>query len=232
MRTRTLTLIAGLLITAFALTAGADHPAKPGFSEQANFCQGTYALCIKAPCSPIPTTSRLTNYEIDHALCSCEVVEGWSMGPGQCADRAPVAEGGRTYLVSTYSNRFNASNATLACNDDSTLWAWCYGAPCVVDAADPSKAVCTCPVDVGPARTLGGDCKPKACGLIWSAATPSGDAFANRHFYDWMQQNHPKVPANGPAPACSDAPSGGIETMDGSAEKTGAMRSGGLGSLR
>lgn len=217
------TLTFAVLLAALP-AAAAEAPARPGFSEQANFCKGTYALCIKAACSPIPTISRLTNYEIDHALCSCDVVEGWSMGPGACEDRAPVEENGRTYLISTYSNRFNDSNATLACDDESTLWAWCYGAPCVVDAADAKKAVCTCPVDVGPARTLGGDCKQRACGLIWSAATPTGDAFANRHFYDWMQQNHPKVPANPPAPACSDTSDSddGMEGMDGGAMSQGA----------
>jgi hypothetical protein len=33
---------------------------------------------------------RLGNFTIDSAACSCSVESGWSMGPGQCADRAPV----------------------------------------------------------------------------------------------------------------------------------------------
>ena len=52
--------------------------------NQANFCEGTYALCIKAPCSGIPTLDRLGNYTIDRALCACDVVKGVSMGPGSC----------------------------------------------------------------------------------------------------------------------------------------------------
>lgn len=168
---------------------------------QSTFCEGTYALCIKAPCSPIPTLDRIGNYYVEHALCECDVVQGWSMGPGSCPDRAPMEQHGRTYLISTYSNRYNSEENTLSCGDD-TVWAWCYGAPCVVDAKDPGKATCTCPLETGPGSTLGGDCRPDACDGIWSAATPAGDVFANQHFYRWMQRHHPEVPANPPAAAC------------------------------
>lgn len=175
---------------------------------QSTFCEGTYALCIKAPCSPIPTLDRIGNYYVEHALCECDVVRGWSMGPGSCPDRAPMEQNGRTYLISTYSNRYNSEENTLSCGDD-TVWAWCYGAPCVVDEKDPSKATCTCPVETGPGSTLGGDCRPDACDGIWSAATPAGDAFANQHFAHWMKRNHPEVPANPPAAACPvDTPTG------------------------
>ena len=49
--------------------------------SQATFCEGTYALCIKAPCSGIPTLDRLGNSVIERALCSCDVVKGFSMAP-------------------------------------------------------------------------------------------------------------------------------------------------------
>jgi len=199
-------LLAGIAVAAApALTAaqgGAGAGAGAALQEQATFCDGTYALCIKAPCEPIPTLARLLNYEVDHALCSCDVVTGWSMGPGACEDRAPVTQGGRTYLISTYSNLYNDEEKTLACDSRDTVWAWCYGAPCVVDENDPSRAVCTCPIDVGPSRTLGGGCRQDACEGIWSAATPAGDVFANKHYYDWMKKNQPDVTVNPPAPAC------------------------------
>jgi hypothetical protein len=93
--------------------------------NQAVFCNGTYALCIKAPCVPIVTLDRLGNYYVDHAACSCEVEKGWSMGPGQCADRERVVQGKQTFMISTYSNRFNAMNKTLkntlSCSDTSTV---------------------------------------------------------------------------------------------------------------
>ena len=178
--------------------------------EQATFCDGTYALCIKAPCSAIPTIDRLANYAADYALCSCDVVQGWSMGPGACVDRAPAKKKGKTYLISTYSNADNSTEKTLSCSAKDTLWAWCYGAPCVVDDKAPNKAVCTCPVMQGPAKTLGGNCQQSACQGIWSAATPAGDVFANDHYYSYMQKNEPSVQVNKAAAACpaTTAPAG------------------------
>jgi hypothetical protein len=192
-----------LLAAVFAASPCVAQQATPSALDQAIFCEGTYALCIKAPCSPIPTLERLANYGVEHALCVCDVVKGWSMGPGACEDRSPVKAHGRTFLISTYSNLYNDKQKTLACNDPKTLWAWCYGAPCVVDEKDPKKAVCTCPVEQSPARTLGGNCQQDACSSIWSAATVAGDAFANKHYYDYMTKNHPEVPVNQPAPQCT-----------------------------
>jgi hypothetical protein len=197
---RSLLLIAALCLPGIAAAQPADTAAE--LQNQATFCEGTYALCIKAACTAIPTLDRLGNYATDRALCSCDVVKGWSMGPGACVDRAPVQQKGRTYLISTYSNLYNSSHRTLSCEQRDTRWAWCYGAPCVVDEKDPSKAVCTCPVEQGPAKTLGGDCRQDACSGIWSAASPAGDAFANNHFYRTMRRDHPDVPVNEPAPAC------------------------------
>jgi hypothetical protein len=174
--------------------------------NQAVFCEGRYALCIKAACTPIPTLGRLGNYYVDRALCSCEVEDGVSMGPGQCADRRPVTQDGRTYMISTYSNRFNTMNNTLnntlTCKDASTTWAWCYGAPCVVDERDPAKANCTCPVLTGPMQTLGGQCDGGNCKYIYSAATIPGDLFANEHFYNTVKQQYPNYPVNMPAKLC------------------------------
>src|SRR5262249_32966880 len=119
-----------------------------------------------------------------------------------CSDRDPVQQGGRTYLISTYSNRFNDARRTLTCSEAKTAWAWCYGAPCVLDEKDPNKATCTCPVMQSAMSTPGGDCEKQACSSIWSAAILEGDAAANRHFYTYMQEHHPNVPVNKPAQAC------------------------------
>jgi hypothetical protein len=210
MRISTLLLCTALAGVPAALAQSPGDAGDPveKIQQHATFCEGTYALCIKAPCSAIPTLDRLGTYAASHALCSCEVVKGWSMGPGACADRQPIEQHGRTYLISTYSNRFNSEEKTLSCADAKTLWAWCYGAPCVIDSKDPGKAVCTCPVQQSAAMTLGGGCRQDACSGIWSAAVPQGDAFANEHFYRYMQKNHPDVPVNPPAAACP-ASSGG-----------------------
>ena len=130
------------------------------------------------------------------------------MGPGQCADRAPVTQAlSRTFMISTYSNAFNVRsgslNTTLHCPSENTLWAWCYGAPCVVDDRDPSLAHCTCPLETSRMETLGGDCNTDNCEYIWSAAVPAGDDFANKHFYDYVKAHYPNHPANMPALACT-----------------------------
>jgi hypothetical protein len=194
--------LAVICLTTFFLLPGLAAAA-PGsgagtaeeIQNQANFCEGTYALCIKAACSGIPTLDRLGNYVIDRALCSCDVVKGVSMGPGSCEDRALVTQQGRSYLISAYSNRDNSTNP-------KTNWAWCYGAPCVVDENNPDKATCTCPIMQSPMSTLGGNCRQDACNGIWSAASSAGDKIANAQFYSTMQRKYPNVPANPPAPAC------------------------------
>jgi hypothetical protein len=98
----------------------------------ATFCDETYALCIKAPCTPILSGN---GREIESALCTCDVVDGWSMGPAGCPGRKPVQRGHYKFLMSTYSNLFNATNKTLSCASAKTQWALCYGAPCVVTRA-------------------------------------------------------------------------------------------------
>src|SRR5205085_147193 len=167
-----------------------------------NFCDGRYALCIKAPCSPIVTHDKNSNYSIEEANCNCVIETGWSMGPGECDKRGPHVVNGRTYLMSTYSNFFNTTDLTLTCPNPDTLWAWCYGSPCVIDEKDKSRATCTCPVKVSPSKTLGGECRQIACKSIWSAGTYAADKFANDHYYEYMKQNHPVPPPKKPAKDC------------------------------
>jgi hypothetical protein len=198
-------LVAALAATPTFASAQDDSDAaqSAAIEQHATFCDGTYALCIKAPCVGVPTMDRLGNYVMDHAACSCEVVSGWSMGPGACVDRAPVTQNGHTYLISTYSNLFNGpadkpTNRTLTCNDPNTVWAWCYGAPCAMDPHDPHKAVCNCPLEQSRMSTLGGGCDKGNCSRIWSAARPAADKFANSYF----AKNSPGTATNPPAQAC------------------------------
>lgn len=163
------------------------------------FCHGYYALCIKAPC-------RAATAGGGTVLCSCIVEHGWSMGPAKCTDagrKQPKPPQPGVSLMSTYSNYFNTCDQTLSCGSD-TKWAWCYGAPCTVDAKDPSRATCTCPVRTSAAKTLGGGCYQPACSAIWSAATPAADAFANRYYYEYLTKKGVTVPP--PAVACPASP--------------------------
>lgn len=192
-------LLVIMLTTLAANAASRDASGLAGkLKSAATFCDETYALCIKAPCTPIASS----NGEIDSALCSCDVVKGWSMGPASCPARKPLQRGRYTFLMSTYSNLFNATNKTLSCTSAETEWAWCYGAPCVVDPSDPKKASCTCPVKQSAANTLGGDCHQVACAGLWSAATPQADAGANAIFAAYMKKNNPTVPSLPTAEAC------------------------------
>ncbi|MCF8478062.1 MAG: hypothetical protein K9G60_13620 [Pseudolabrys sp.] len=191
--------VALTLLPSFARAASNADATLEQIQRPAVFCDGTYALCIKAPCVPVAGPGGT----ITSAVCSCDVVKGWSMGPGSCPSRQPLRHGSTTHLISTYSNRYNKTETTLTCENSSTVWAWCYGAPCIVNDRDPSKASCNCPVQTSPMRTLGGDCQTDRCDYIWSAATLAADAFANKHFYSYMQKNQPNYPANPPAALCT-----------------------------
>lgn len=195
-----------LLVTVSAFAQPTPPPIPPGF-EPVKFCNQVYALCIKAPCSPIVSRDKDGNYSVTEANCRCVVVDGWSMGPGECDKRAvTTASDGNKYLVSTYSNFFNKTDLTLTCSSNSTTWAWCYGSPCVISKDNPSDAVCTCPIQIGPAKTLGGRCQQEKCNQIWSAATYKNDAFANDYFYWYMTHNNLQPPPNKAAQDCPTTP--------------------------
>lgn len=56
----------------------------PADMNPAVFCEGRYALCIKAPCTPIVTRDKSTGeYSVTEANCQCDMEIGWSMGPGR-----------------------------------------------------------------------------------------------------------------------------------------------------
>jgi hypothetical protein len=192
-----LSLLTGCLFLVPTLARPQTDPSIP--PDQAVFCRGYYALCIKALCDPATKASG-------NVSCSCIVENGWSMGPAACTNAGrsqttPPPAGAQ--LMSTYSNYFNTCDQTLSC-PSGTTWAWCYGAPCTVDAKDPSRANCTCPLRTSAAKTLGGGCYPPACSAIWSAATPAADAFANRHYYEFLTKKGVTVPP--PAVACTLSP--------------------------
>src|SRR5712692_3075235 len=101
MSVRTITLITGFLVSAAAFASDPQStPSKPASENPAAiFCQQTYALCIKAPCSPIVSRKSDGTFAIEQANCTCEVLPGWSMGPGPCDKRTPVTVSGHTYLM-------------------------------------------------------------------------------------------------------------------------------------
>jgi hypothetical protein len=173
---RSRTWLACALLAAGALCGGCQRPAfLGGRSEPAGrpaVCEGRYALCLSAPCTPIPSFDGKTGkIVVAKALCECVVANGLSLGNLPCAARAP--QDGR-YLVSTYSFGETATHPTMTC-PVGTPWAFCYDQPCTVDPKDPGKALCNCQVKTeGEYQTLGGGCDKAKCGTtLWSAATPA-----------------------------------------------------------
>jgi|SRR5882724_2375252 len=180
---------------AFPTVALAAPPGTPPtFGGNATFCNGPYALCIKAYC-PTPNGMPTAGGTID---CVCDIINGWSMGPDSCDNR-------KTNLVSTYSNLYNPGHKTISCAS-TTLWAWCYGSPCKPDPKNPKKAICTCPVLESEAVILVPEkaCSSPACSKVWSAATPQESKFANDYF--WKVGKEKGGDPNPPAGSCSATP--------------------------
>jgi len=179
-------------VTAVALAAPPPPSggAPPTFGGHAVFCPGKYALCIKAYC-PTPNGPPTAGQKIN---CECDIIDGWSMGPDPCSDRLKN-------LISTYSNLYNPGHKTVSCPSTTTLWAWCYGAPCTPDPNNPQKAVCSCPVVQSAAVILvpENECTTAACNKVWSAATPGESKFANDYFFKVGKEKG----ANPPAASCS-----------------------------
>lgn len=198
-----------VLLLAFAAPALAKDPVKPAvpaeFQNAVTFCDQEYALCIKARCTKPGDGQKMVP-------CVCDVINGWSMGPGDCKSRLPVTgKDGKTQIISTYSNLYNHAEKTLSC-PSGTVWAWCFGAKCVVDPKDPKTAVCNCPVEYAKergSRTLGGECVTDACRAVWSAATPAEDKFANDYYFWYMVTHHLKPPPLPPAKPCPERPAPG-----------------------
>ncbi|HWS72548.1 MAG TPA: hypothetical protein VN605_10560 [Thermoanaerobaculia bacterium] len=197
-------LLPVVLLLSFAAAAMAKDPVKPkvpaSFQNAITFCDQQYALCVKAKCTSADGKKNVP--------CVCDVINGWSMGPGSCTSRAPVTgKDGRTHIISTYANLYNLTEKTLSC-PSGTTWAWCFGAKCVVDPKNPRIAVCDCPVKVAKktSLTLGGNCDTGNCSQVWSAATPAEDKFANDYYFWYMWKNHLKPPALPPARDCAPPP--------------------------
>lgn len=197
--------VAGGLLAAGEALAQNEVPG----SRTGIFCRETYALCITAECKQVPVTDSAGG-TTTIAACECDVIRdsrdapAWSMGPSPCEARLPVEKDGKTYLVSAYSNRYNSKGRKVSVCDQPIEWAWCYGATCVVDPHDPTKAICNCPLMNSKANILG-KCGGDLCtDGLWSASSPTDDCFANCRFYEQMTKNdRPVAP---PATTCSNQP--------------------------
>ena len=193
-----LTVAAGSGAAARAATAGAAAKTAPAgacdeIKPPFQMCDGVYALCDAAACTPIPQQKGVPGssptVKPTHALCECVVEKGKNLGPGPCSNRPQTGK----YILSTYSFAL-PNDLYLSCpaGGERTV---CFGYPCIIDEHDPKLAHCTCPIkyDTKAFMTQGGKCDPKACSGLWQGGTAADYACLNKIFED---ATHEKPPAN------------------------------------
>lgn len=174
--------------------AGMISAASPGHAQPDRYvmCEGKYALCDLAECTPIPAQADKAgskSVQPTTAICICDVEHGKNMGPGPCTNRVGPGEG---QLLSTYSlANSTAEDGSLKkyqlCkpggSETPTSHTTCYGYPC--QEIGNGKGQCTCPIYYNqPFVTLKGDCKdPSVCtrGLL-QGGTPTDSIALNAVF--------------------------------------------------
>ena len=166
--TTALVLVSAILICiALAIPASRAEDQKAGKDDNANVCEGLYALCTSAPCVPDPENKN------SKAICSCEVNTGINFGYTSCDTRKPkTTEYGVTAVISTYSFAQGPSKPMLSCPKGKP-WTDCLDKPCTVNPLNPLNAYCKCDIIRDEAFvTYGGDCNMLTCdNAYWSGAT-------------------------------------------------------------
>lgn len=204
---RLLPTLAALALVGSALLAPATAPAQgrevrrpvleEGPFDNLHTCFSTYALCISAPCTPIPefADSDKDSFASKQALCECEVVTGYNIGAGDCETRAQT-QSQKGYLISTYSVAQTEAKGLLECNGPAE-YADCFNFPCQIDENDPARAHCTCPILPGRTGyiTRGGDCDQDNCSRLWSAAPARANLAINQLI--WSQLGFTQNPPAG-----------------------------------
>src|SRR5690349_19728446 len=110
----------GVVVVLAGLTlflAASPGPANPGGKQAASsadggfaLCEGPYALCTTALCTPVPGQSGLVT-------CKCSVQNGYSVGMN-CQGPKDTPAGKQI------SSRYFLTRSYVPCNN-SRPWAWC-----------------------------------------------------------------------------------------------------------
>jgi hypothetical protein len=137
-------------------------------AEDYTLCEGVYALCTTAKCTPVPGKE-------DTVSCGCEVKAGYSAGRDNCKRTEDTRAGAEI------QSRYYPVKSLSICNNDRQ-WADCLGKRCTIDAKDPGKATCFCTLEKnkGPYVIVGDRYTPQTCttGII-SSATAEGNQSIN-----------------------------------------------------
>jgi len=127
-------------------------------------CDTPFAACMTSQCQPT-SDGKLS--------CPCNVQTGSSAGHSECF--LPSLDGsGNLVVLSRYADEFSDR---AVCNNDLP-WADCLDKPCLIDAADPSKATCFCdPVQNSGPYVVTGTASTTACndGKTYSSALIDDD---------------------------------------------------------
>ncbi|HKH44024.1 MAG TPA: hypothetical protein VKM72_05105 [Thermoanaerobaculia bacterium] len=181
-----------------AAAAGADEASQRLDRKVLQMCEGTYAICDAALCTPLaaqkgPAGSK--SVQPTTAVCTCEVKKGRNLGPGPCDNRIPSGPNGE-YIMSTYS--YARKDPYLTCPKGNARTV-CFGYPCIIDQKDPSRAHCTCPItyDSVEFKTQGGGCNVANCSKdLWQGGTPDEYKIINEMFTKATgEQSPPDCPA-------------------------------------
>ena len=138
-------------------------------SSSGIICENTCVLCTSAPCIPDPSNPDTK------AICTCDVNNGKNFGTSECSERTPRTDlNGVIHALSNYSFNQSPNKPVLVCPGGKP-WTFCLDKPCIIDPADPLKAICTCDIDrTQPFITFGGECNTLTCNTAyWSGATVS-----------------------------------------------------------
>jgi hypothetical protein len=147
-------------LSSLVLLVSADY----ALAEDYTLCEGLYALCTSAKCSPVEG-------EEGTVACSCEVRDGYSAGRDNCKRTDDTRAG------AVIQSRYYPVRSLSICDNDRQ-WADCLGKRCTIDKNDPGKATCFCTTEKnkGPYVIVGDAYTPRTCttGII-SSATVTGN---------------------------------------------------------
>jgi hypothetical protein len=166
-RRAALKIFGGALLGVLGIAKGerAAVEAQSAPSGSTILCNQKYALCAAAPCVPSAGDPTMV-------VCRCPVYDGYSLGYTSCADRMQKG----TMLTSNFSMQgigLTSGPAVMICDAGvgGGVWGNCMDAPCQIDSADPTQAVCQCKSAKSQKYiTYGGNCQPGTCTTtIWSS---------------------------------------------------------------
>ena len=154
-------LLVGFLVGIAARTDAGPRGADASSASQPpsfTYCDGTYALCTTAQCTPIPGKAPGAEGLLS---CPCDVMRGHSAGQQVCAGVPKDAPSVGQLLTSRYHP---FTSMAICTNENNQPWAWCLDMPCIVtevnsdkNSVSEGKATCFCVTSAAMGKSGKGD---------------------------------------------------------------------------